>query len=487
MGGYAALSTLISLAPTENSLSTETVEIDTPIPNSNIETPAPIVSLIPFEAVVQIFALIDENGRSEIGWTGSGSIISSDGFILTNAHVVLSDDYFDVDKLVIALTFEEDQPPEQKYYAEVLQADENLDIAVIRITTDLRGEPVDFNSISLPFVFIGDADELRLGDSLTILGYPGIGGDTITLTRGEVSGFTAEPESGNRAFIKTSGTIAGGNSGGLVANSEGSLIGIPTQLGYGGDDQFVDCRVLADTNRDGKVDEKDSCIPTGGFINALRPINLALPLINAAREGEYEIIEVPETIPDVEIPEIGSLIFLDDFSNSDSGWGDWNTENSISGYQNETFVIKVIKENYYAWGTAGVDESNVIISVDTNTLSTVGDGGYGVICRYVDSENFYGFEITEDGYYAIWKYIDGEYEFLFDWKRSELLNDPNLKHEIKVSCDGNELILSLDNTVLATVIDLSFISGDVGLIAGTFENEGFEISFDNYQVNVPEK
>ena len=62
---------------------------------------------------------------------------------------------------------------------------------------------------------LGDSDALHLGDDILILGYPGIGGETITLTRGEVSGFhLCKRGYGNRAFIKTSATIAGGNSGG---------------------------------------------------------------------------------------------------------------------------------------------------------------------------------------------------------------------------------------------------------------------------------
>jgi S1-C subfamily serine protease len=164
-----------------------------------------------------------------------------------------------------------------------------MDIAIGRIAADLDGNPVDPDSLDLPTVQLGDSDELQLGDTLIILGYPGIGGDTITLTRGEVAGFSSDSEHGNRAFIKTSATMTGGNSGGLAANANGELIGVPTQLGYGGEDQFVDCRVLADTNRDGVVDDEDNCVPTGGFINALRPIKLVLPYIDAARRGETNV------------------------------------------------------------------------------------------------------------------------------------------------------------------------------------------------------
>ena len=40
-----------------------------------------------------------------------------------------------------------------------------------------------------------------------------------------------------------------------------------------------------------------------------------------------------------------------------------------------------------------------------------GDGDFGVICRYQDIDNFYGLEVSEDGYFSIWKYVDGEFSY----------------------------------------------------------------------------
>ena len=129
------------------------------------------------------------------------------------------------------------------------------------------------------------SDEVRVGDHLNIFGFPGIGGETLTFTTGNVAGFTAEDQLGNRAWIKTDATIAGGNSGGLAADDEGLIIGVPTIASSGAEGDITDCRVVQDTNGDGQLDEQDTCVPIGGFINALRPINLALPLLEAAEEG----------------------------------------------------------------------------------------------------------------------------------------------------------------------------------------------------------
>jgi hypothetical protein len=141
------------------------------------------------------------------------------------------------------------------------------------------------DSLNLPSVPLGNSDDLHVGDHINIFGFPGIGGETITFTDGSVSGFTAEEGLGDRAWIKTNATIAGGNSGGLAANDAGSIIGVPTiaSAGTGGD--TTDCRVIQDTNGDGIVDSRDTCIPIGGFINGLRPVNLAMPLIQAAQSG----------------------------------------------------------------------------------------------------------------------------------------------------------------------------------------------------------
>jgi serine protease Do len=238
-------------------------------------------------ATVQIVALKQgDGGQLQPVWTGSGSIISPDGFILTNAHVAGDPDpAYQPDALGIALTIRSDQPPEPTYLAEVLAIDYALDLAVIQIVSDLDGRPVDPEQLNLTYVSLGDSETLELGDLIQILGYPGIGGETITFTEGVVSGFTREQGVEGRAYVKTDATIAGGNSGGLGANQDCSIIGVPTQVGYGGAERFADCRYLADTNGDGVINELDNCIPVGGFINALRPINLAKPLIESARSG----------------------------------------------------------------------------------------------------------------------------------------------------------------------------------------------------------
>lgn len=239
---------------------------------------------LPFQAVVQLIAQQNQNGKLRDLGGGSAVIISPDGLLVTNAHIVTPPNrFYSIAALVVALAERPEQAPVRKYYAQVLQVDTDLDIAVLRITTDLNSRAIDPIKLNLPYVPVGDSDLLKLGDPLWILGFPLIGGDTVTLSTGEVAGFTPESKYGERSWIKTTGMIAAGTSGGMVIDANGFLVAIPTRIGYGKRTDAVDCRVMVDTNLDGNIDSQDTCIPVGGFINALRPINLAKTMIEAAR------------------------------------------------------------------------------------------------------------------------------------------------------------------------------------------------------------
>ncbi len=233
-------------------------------------------------------------------WSGSGTIIDPTGMILTNSHVVASEPDCQWETIGVSLTDRTDSPAEPTYLAEVAGFDPLLDLATLRIVSDLDGNPV--TPTDLPFVAVGDSDTVEVGDSLTMFGYPTIGGRTISVTTGIVSGFSREASiEDRRAWIKTDAAISGGNSGGGAIDVAGRLVGIPTTAGIRGE-LTADCRVLEDTNGDGVVDNNDPCIPIGGFLNGLRPINLADAVITAVHAGEtadpavgYNPVDVTDT------------------------------------------------------------------------------------------------------------------------------------------------------------------------------------------------
>lgn len=438
---------------------------------------------LPVKAVVQIVVRGTVDGVEQ-EWSGSGTIISPDGLILTNAHVAMGDRFYPAEQLLILLTVAEDQLPQEAFYAEVLQADESLDIAVLSPAVDLTGKKIDRAALNLPYVSLGNSDELHLGDDIAILGYPGIGGETITLTRGEVSGFTSEANYGNRAYIKTSATIAGGNSGGLALNASNQLIGIPTEVGAGEETgEVVDCRPLADTNRDGVVDNYDTCVPTGGFINALRPVNLAMPLIDAALRGEVAYSDI-EQLPVAEVAEGSTIVYRDDFSDKNTGWPEADDSDVAYRYRDGSYIIDVKSSNYIRPITGGEDLEDVIVEIDARVEQSSGDGEFGLICRYKDDNNMYMFEVTQDGYYAIYRMLNGTWSPLVDYTYSDLVASLTSAN-VQAACIDNSLSLAIEGKVLAEAQDNSIKSGDYGFFAGTFSNSNHVISFDNLKVSQP--
>src|SRR5574341_193804 len=197
-------------------------------------------------ASVQIYAVEEQGGRFEPLWSGSGTLISPTGEILTNCHVACG-----APLLVVLLTTDPDLPPEPTFIAEITHYDEDIDLAILQVVEDVDGNPV--SPSGLPYLEIGDSDSLGLGDPIRIFGYPGVGGETITFTSGSVSGFESASVSGNteRVIIKTDAGIASGNSGGTAVNLNGELIGVPTWV---------------------NPDVRDGV--TIGGIGVLRPVNL---------------------------------------------------------------------------------------------------------------------------------------------------------------------------------------------------------------------
>ena len=199
----------------------------TPTPTPPPELTSEEIESIALASVV-VEALVEEQGELAPAWWGSGTVLSRDGLILTNAHVVMG-----ADALVISLISRADRPPIPTYYAEPTEVNNILDLALIQITTDLDGNPVERTGLRLPRVPRGDSDRVDLGQEIHVFGYPGVGGETLTFTEGTVSGFESEDlGSGEleRVWIKTDTEIAAGNSGGTAVNESGLLVGIPTMV-----------------------------------------------------------------------------------------------------------------------------------------------------------------------------------------------------------------------------------------------------------------
>jgi putative serine protease PepD len=126
--------------------------------------------------------------------------------------------------------------PVIKYVANMVQGTPDLDLAVLRISglADDEEAPLPKN-LGLVSVDRGNSDDLLPGDPLAVIGFPELGGSTVTFTDGVVSGFLDENDDGVYEWIKTDTEVNPGNSGGLAIDQQGDFIGVPT-AGYSGVD-----------------------------------------------------------------------------------------------------------------------------------------------------------------------------------------------------------------------------------------------------------
>ncbi len=177
-----------------------------------------------------IVLIFDWNEQQVLG-NGSGTIISRDGLILTNNHVVTDEKTGDVSsdgEFPIGVNLKQaGAPPTVRYIAKVVDRSEQWDLALLQIVKNADGTPLKKDT-AFPFLPLGDSDKVDIEDNLRVLGFPGLGGDSITFTRGIVAGFENDKEL--RTMIKTDSEISPGNSGGTAINDSYELIGIPTSI-----------------------------------------------------------------------------------------------------------------------------------------------------------------------------------------------------------------------------------------------------------------
>ncbi|SDE67353.1 Do/DeqQ family serine protease [Pricia antarctica] len=145
--------------------------------------------------------------RAQVG-TGSGVIISQDGYIVTNNHVIEN-----ATQLQVTLN------NNKTYDAELIGTDPNSDIALIKIDTDR----------DLPYLAFGDSDNIKIGEWVLAVGNPF--NLTSTVTAGIISAKARDLHMGrNQSFIQTDAAVNPGNSGGALVNTNGDLVGINTAI-----------------------------------------------------------------------------------------------------------------------------------------------------------------------------------------------------------------------------------------------------------------
>jgi serine protease Do len=161
----------------------------------------------PFNEFFRRFHVPVPQGKMPTHGLGSGFIVTQDGVILTNAHVVA-----DADEVMVKLT------DKREFKAKIVGLDKATDVAVLRISAS-----------DLPIVKIGDPQRVRVGEWVLAIGSPF--GFENSVTAGIISAMSRTlPDEGYVPFMQTDVAVNPGNSGGPLINASGEVIGINSQI-----------------------------------------------------------------------------------------------------------------------------------------------------------------------------------------------------------------------------------------------------------------
>jgi serine protease Do len=252
-----------------------------------------------WQSAVQIaWATKDADGELSSCGGGSGGLVGEIDQVLTNEHVINdSDNEGDCADATLYVGYPVE--PTGVYFvwwpATVRGSNEFLDLALLDVEMNTAAVADDSKypaSIVLQHdwpVYALATEVPLLGDPISIYSYPGIGGYSMTFTAGHVAGwswdFWSEEDAktfsteewlagynadsdGYRDYMKLDAAVAHGSSGSSVLNADGEIIGVSTLVGVNFNGDTVDCMQFVDTNEDGNFDDKDACVPVGGFLNA---------------------------------------------------------------------------------------------------------------------------------------------------------------------------------------------------------------------------
>lgn len=181
------------------------------------------------------------------------------------------------------------------------------------------------------------------------------------------------------------------------------------------------------------------------------------------------------------------ILFQDDFSDPATGWDSFSNIDGATDYFNGGYRISANLESFYSWSNPGLT-TDVIVTVDATKTLGGDDNQFGILCRHLDTENFYALLISSDGFYSISKRFNGsDLEFIGaeNWLQSDSINQGKALNQIRAECIGNQISLYTNGQLLLQVIDSDIKFGDVGLLGGTVGDPSTVIIFDNFEVRLP--
>ena len=182
----------------------------------------------------------------------------------------------------------------------------------------------------------------------------------------------------------------------------------------------------------------------------------------------------------------GAVLFQDDFAQATTGWDRLLVTEGVMDYYSGGYrvLVNALQTNF--WSTPRRNFTDVRVEVDTGKLGGPDENRIGLLCRY-NGKDYYFFIISSDGFYGMGIFKDGQAVLL---GQTEMLASSNINqglaiNHLRADCTGSTLTFYVNGFQVAQAQDTTLPSGDIGILAGTFNEPGVDIIFDNFVVLQP--
>jgi hypothetical protein len=192
-------------------------------------------------------------------------------------------------------------------------------------------------------------------------------------------------------------------------------------------------------------------------------------------------------------PPPAGVLFQDDFSNPNSGWDKQTSADVTTNYDNGQYLVAVAQPGVDVWAQPGLDLTDVAVAVQAQYSAGPTNNEYGLMCRYQrggdGKSSFYFFVISTDGYYALGKVSKDVRKILSPAQgspqKTSTIKPQSEANDLNATCQGQHLALTVNGTTVGDFSDNELTHGDIGLMAGTYDEGGVKIHFDNLVARRP--
>lgn len=202
---------------------------------------------------------------------------------------------------------------------------------------------------------------------------------------------------------------------------------------------------------------------------------VAAPLNQTLDETEIanRIVAIRSELPDIE----------DDFTADNGTWSIGYTGDTTVYFRAGMLHVAIDVESTVAWGESATRATDFYAEVDSVHREGALNNQFGILFQLEDNQNFYFFSVGSDGYYALQRLVDGEWEMPIEWVESELIETgEGSENTIGLLLEGSNLTLLINDYIVEQVEGIDPLEGKLALAAGSYDEPGVGVAFDNFAV-----